>query len=475
MHSLICNSLKLILHAVYRADCVRWTLCLSCIVLTVASSGCRKDSAQWKLAAAINEERSGNSEGAIELLQKALRMDPDSKPIKIRLALLLAENDQGDLGQMLCKEVLENDPQHGSAWLVLSQCLYRMGRFDESLAAYQKHVAHKIDKGPNELNQLAYFRALAGVQLDKALRQINEGIEKQETQFVPIGQQGFSLFAPQHPSWGTYTKVPIEINALVSAGLLSRYTDDGQKQVMGLLSDRIYEEQLTWLSANAQLDRLYKLQDSQSEDATKQEVEKRKQLVKMSAEFVDRVAPRNLPVLLATRSLMLDGQGQTELADLDRLWIKRVGKQPQDVYNSLPKDLECLSALSEVQEILDTRGFIQTQLPWQPTWTHPSGKVMEIEDRWPITYGSYDLALRDLDLAVVAAEVRLLALNSDAVNRIEYPLESIPGDKVGGAKLVAILRDHRRQAHLKAGQIEAAQRDQERIEELGWKKGDNLF
>ena len=223
MHSLICNSLKLFLREVHRADYVRW-LCLGCIVLTVASIGCRKDSAQWKLAAAINEEDNGNSEGAIELLQKALRMDPDSKPIKLQLALLLAENDQGDLSQMLCKEVLEDDPQHKVAWLVLSECLHRMGRFDESLAAYQKYVADEIDKDPGELNQLAYFRALAGVQLDKALRQINEGIEKYENQFVPIGQQEFSLFASPRPSWGAYRKVPIAINTLVSAGLLSRYT-----------------------------------------------------------------------------------------------------------------------------------------------------------------------------------------------------------------------------------------------------------
>ena len=474
MHSLICNSLKLFLREVHRADYVRW-LCLGCIVLTVASIGCRKDSAQWKLAAAINEEDNGNSEGAIELLQKALRMDPDSKPIKLQLALLLAENDQGDLSQMLCKEVLEDDPQHKVAWLVLSECLHRMGRFDESLAAYQKYVADEIDKDPGELNQLAYFRALAGVQLDKALRQINEGIEKYENQFVPIGQQEFSLFASPRPSWGAYRKVPIAINTLVSAGLLSRYTDDGQKYVMGLLNDKIHQEQQAWLSANAQLDRLYELQESQSEDATEQEVEKRNKLVKMSAKFVDRVAIGSLPLLLATRSLMLDDQGQTELADLDRLWLKQIGEQPQNVYNSLPKDLECMSALYEVQAILDTRGFIQTQLPWQPTWTDPSGTVMRLKDQSQITHGSYGLALQDLDLAIIAAEVRLMALNSDAINRIEYPIEGIPGDKVSGAKLVAILRDHRRQAHLKAGQIEAAQRDQERIEELGWKKDDNLF
>ena len=78
-------------------------------------------------------------------------------------------------------------------------------------------------------------------------------------------------------------------------------------------------------------------------------------------------------------------------------------------------------------------------------------------------------------LAIAAAEVQLLALNSDAVNRIEYAIEDIRRYKVNGRKLILILRDHRRRTHLKAGQVEAAQRDQERIEELGLKAGGNLF
>lgn len=473
----ICNPFKLILRAVHREDWLRWTLCLGCIVLVVANSGCRKDSAQWKFAAANNEEANGNPEGAIELLQKALRLDPESDSIKLRLALLLAENDQGDLSQMLCKEVLENHPHSKKAWRMLSECFQCMGRFDESLDAYQKFVADKIDKSPNELNQLAYFRALAGVQLDKALRQINKGVEEFEKQFVPVSQQELDLFKSPPPSWGSYTTVvPIEINALVSAGLLSRYTEDGHKHVMGLLNNQIQDEQRAWLSANARFDRLYEWQESQSEDATDREVEEQNELVKKAAQVVEQVAPGNLPILLATRSLILESQGQTELADLDRLWLKQIGVKPTDIYNSLPTDLECMWALANSQAILDTRGYILTELPWQPAWTLPNGVVMRLEDRTSeITYGSYELALNDLDLAIAAAEVQLLALNSDAVNRIEYAIEDIRRYKVNGRKLILILRDHRRRTHLKAGQVEAAQRDQERIEELGLKAGGNLF
>lgn len=465
MFSPICNLLKPIDWSLYRRSWVRMTLCLGCLILIASNIGCRKDCAQWNVAAAINEENKGNSEGAIELLQKALRMDPDSDDIKLDLALLLAKNDQGDLSQTLCDEVLESDPNSEDAWRVLSECLHLMGRFDDSLAAYQKHVADKIDKGPNELNQLAYFRALAGVQLDKALRQINEAIYKYEHQ----------LEAETRHSWGSFSYIPMEIKAVVSAGLLSRYTEEGHQHVMGLLNDKIQVEQELWLAANARFQRLYDQKENQGNSGNDQDAEEQQEHIEDASDQVERIAGV-LSVLLATRSLMFDDKGQTELADLDRLWIKQVGEQPQKVYGTLPSDRECLSALSEIQAIIDTRGYILTQLPWQPTWTHPSGVVMKIEDRTSlITYGSYERALKDLDLAVVAAEVRLLVLDSDAVNWIEYPPERIPADKANGAKLIAILRNHRRQAHLKANQVEAAQRDQERIEELDLKAGENLF
>ena len=471
MFSVICNLVKLIAGMLHRRGRV---VCLICLALVAVSSGCRQDSAQWKVAAAINEEAKGNSEAAVELLQKALRMDPDSDDIKLRLALLLAKNDQGDLSLTLCDQILENDPMSKYAWSVRSDCLHAMGRFDESLAAYQKYVADKIDKAPSELNQLAYFRALAGVELDKALRQINEAIDEYEQQFVPVSLQESGLFGAAAPTWGAYSRVPIEINTVVSAGLLSRYTEHGHQHVIGLLSDKIHDEQQLWLAANAQFDLLMEEQESLVADATEQEKKEQQAVIKSAAGLVDKFA-RNLPVLLAARSLMLEAQGQTELADLDRLWLKQIGVQPQGVYNKLPSDMECMAALSDVEAILDTRGYILTQLPWLPTWTHPSGNVMKLKDQGAeITYGNYEFAIHDLDLAITAAEIRLMVLSSDAVNRIEYSIKSIRGDKANGAKLLAILRDHRRQAHLKANQIEAAQRDQERIEELGFEDG-NLF
>ena len=464
MFSVICNLLRLKTQSVSGTLSMRQLTTLFCAALVTMNIGCCQDSAQWKVAAAINEAKHGNEEEAIELLQAALRMDPDSSDIKLRLAGLLAENDQGDLGVTLCDEVLESDPAADDVWKTRSSCLLLLGRFDEALADYQKHVIGSIDKNSEQLNQLAYQRALAGSELDKALRQINQGIGKLE-------QQQF---------WGRFSSVPIEVSSIVSAGLISRYTDGGQALIMDLLNELIFEEQRVWLDQNAKFQRLltkFEKEDreSQSGDTDERRAKRQKAEEDQAYQRLQLVAG-NLTVSLATRSLIFEDQGQSELADLDRLWLKRIGYEPSEIYKALPSDIECLAALHNGGAMLDTRGFILTQMPWLPTWTIPTGAVFPMTNKNTSTsYGSYKGAMRDFDIAVAAAEIRLLALNSTLANRIEFPAEHVQPLKMMEARMIAVLRNHRRQALLKAKQLDAAQQDLLRIKELGYEAGPSLF
>lgn len=439
-------------------------LTLCCLALIFTGVGCNQDSAQWKVAAANNAEKDGNPEAAIELLQTALRIDPNSFSIKLRLAKLLAENDQGDIGLTLCDEVLESDPSFKQAWGYRSNCLLSLGRFDEALADYQKFVAESIDKDAGELNQLAYYRGLAGCELDKALGQINRGISKFE----------------QKQPWGNFSNVPIEVSSIVSASLISRHTEDGHLLVTDLLNEAIFEEQQVWLEMNARFKKVVARHDRENDKnpggkPDELQAEQQKSEAKEASDQLHGVTG-NLTVLLATRSLIFEDQNKLELADLDRLWLKRIGYEPQEVYNALPSDDESWEAMNKGDAYLDTRGFVLTQMPWQPTWTTPNGKVIPMETKKPLaTCGSYRGALRDLDIAVAASEISLLALDSELFNRIEVPIEDVYALKETGTRMVAVLRHHRRQAHLKANQLQAAEQDLIRIKELGFEVGPNLF
>ena len=303
---------------------------LCCLALILFNIGCNNDSAQWKVAAAINEKKNANPEGAIELYQAALRMDPESPEIKIRLANLLAENDQGDLGLTLCDEVLESDPNFQLAWHVRSNCLTFLGRFDEALADYQKCCAGNSDKNWLELNQLAYHRGLAGFELDKALRQANRGIGKFQQQQI----------------WGGFSIVPLEISSIVSASLISRHLDDGHLLVQDLLNESISERQQIWLERDAFLDRVEEIHEEENQTNFGDETEElrtnrqRKEL-EQASKGVER-ASGNLAVLLATRSLLFEDQGKSKLADLDRLWLKRINVHQQIFTKFCPMTLSAL-------------------------------------------------------------------------------------------------------------------------------------
>ena len=478
MFFLICNSLRPLATAISGGLAMHHLVSLCCWVLIITGIGCSKDCAQWKEAAAVNEQKNANSEEAIELLQTALRVDPESHSIKIRLANLLAENDQGDLGLTLCDEVLEDDPSAKIAWRVRSQCLRCLGRFDEALADSQRSYAHIIDKDCWELNALAYDRGLAGVELDKALRQINLAVRKYERQ----------------QRWGLNLRnVPLEISSIVSAGLISRHTDGGHLLALDLLNESIFSDQQLWLEMNSRLERLFAQHERENQESPVGETEEmrsnRQKTEEESASDSVQLVSGNLTVLLATRSLIFEDQGQSELADLDRLWLKRIGFDPQTIYRSLPNDAECFRALQACEHILDTRGFILTQMPWKPTWTIPTGEVSQLGGKISFApFTLYDRASRDQDIAVVAAEIHLLALDSDLVNRIDFPIKGlkrggnlvsrpsdIPGLKAMEKRMVAVLRNHRRQAHLKANHLKAAEQDLLRIQELGFEAGPNLF
>jgi len=210
---------------------------------------------------------------------------------------------------------------------------------------------------------------------------------------------------------------------------------------MGLLGDMIHLEQQRWFLGKTRLDSVIEALEDSDDDIDKVQLDRQQVELNRAAKQSQSLAG-NLMVLLAAR----------------------------------PGDNECLAALLESQNYLDTRGFVLTQLPWQLTWTHPSGKVIQMDERRSlVSYGSYARALQDLDIAVTSAEMRLLALNSDVFNRMERPVDAIRHYKVSETKVLAVLLSHRREAHLKAGQSEAAERDLLRIQELGFEADSNLF
>jgi tetratricopeptide (TPR) repeat protein len=429
------------------------------VFLFLLCGGCRQDAAQWKFAKGLNEYEAGNLDQAIELLQESLKLDPSESKVKLRLARLLAENCQGDLGLAWCDEVLDQSPSNAEARNVRVVCLQYLGRFDEAFREYQKVVAGKIDKPAEHLNNLAYFRALASRELDKAQRQISQAIEKYE----------------RNKPWANLKGVPIHVQGIVSAGLLTRQVG-GREHVVGPLNDLIIQHEDQWNAYDAKLDGLLRLQTAAEETAgvTVADFQSAVDVVSNRIKNIEG----SLALLLATRSLMSEDAGDTVLADRDRLWLKRIGHDPEDVFGRLPSDLECWGAVQVSTVYLDTRGFVLAKQPWATRWIDPLGQ----ESSLPVGSASYLAkesnyadALFDLDVAISAAEVNRLVVNSSLLNQMNLDLDAVGFHQQQAGKLIAVLRYHRLKAHEKAGQMDLAAADQRRIESLGFEADCSLF
>ena len=416
-------------------------------------AGCQRENAQWNLAAGRNAYAEGDSDQAIELLQEALRLSPGSTNIKIQLAGLLAENDQGERGLSLCDEVLSIYPKNEQAQDAKIMCLKFLGLFDEALAEYQLRGSGKIDNSIETLNGLAYHRALAQRELDKALQQIDHAIEKVEG------------------------RASITLQTAVAVALISRHVDR-QASALQVLNDRIAQVSEYWGEEKSKVDRLMARKERSEQVNKEKKSDKIDSQIKEAGADLEGLG-RGLSVLLTARALVAEDLENTELADHDRRWVEKLGFVFDDSLATLPSDAECLNTLDVAAAFLDTRGFILTLLPWR---TSPVGAANDsyvdsmLNENENIVRSDYWQATEDLDLAVAAAEVRHAALtHSNLFNNVERPLEEIKRRKHDSPHTLAVLLYHRLLAHQKADKSDLAAVDKKRIEALGFPTNCRLF
>ena len=412
--------------------------------------GCGEEAANWKLAAGLNEAERGNLDQAIEMIQDVSDRYPDRHELKLTLARLMAENEQGELGIALCDQFLERFPDRPEALQIRSNCLMMLGRFEESLADYESSIARKLEKSEVELNNLAYFRGLARKDLPRAYRDIQRAIEMEEKS-----------------SWGCVYLVPLPVRTSVSLGLISRHVSE-QEVALEQLDRMIDAFDANWRARGALLTELVS-------ELVAQEFPLNRQRVNQTSRVrVDQEVTRNcLGVMLATRVLVLEDLGRTEQVDLDRREIKRLGFELDELIQQLPDEAECLRVLKKTCLFIDTRGFVLSRMTWQPPEVRRWAD--ELQMNVPGLFGSYEQTIADLDLAVAAASLLYEATRSPLYNRYDYPPRAVESERLRARRDLAVLSYHRLQAHQRAGKDKLAEADADRIRGLGMTPDASLF
>lgn len=437
----------------------------------------------------MNLAESGQAEEAIKVMEIAFREAPDNRQIKLAYANLLAENDQGELGITLCDEILEMTPEDELAHQIRSTCFQYLGEFDLALENYKRYLSGKISRTPIELNNLAYFRALARKELSRANRDINKAIESEELEY-----------------WGCSYIVPLDVRTAVAIGLLSR-TLNQRKRALAELDKKIdtyeakLENQISFIqSAVTQLMQENSPATSRLTLPTEKPnignapTEKLgftagfafgKKVEKgiSNARALKQIDKNSVGVLLATRALINEDLSAFAFADRDRKKLKQLGLDFANLATSLPNAAACLSQLQKASMYLDTRGFVSGQRNWKSSPLAPSVQRSEPpndSDTQTLNLNtnpasSYEDAIADLDIAILASEFMEFSLNSSLYNTPDFSAQQIAQRKKMATRMTAVLIYHRMEIHLRAGKKKAADQDQLSIEKLGFEADGNLF
>jgi tetratricopeptide (TPR) repeat protein len=387
----------------------------------------RYEPLKWQAAHAMVQYERGDRDTAIKSLQQAASKLTGDQHIQFTLVEWLIENGRADEAVEHCNRHLEHAPE-SATWLKFrreSEC--GAGNFQ---AAWQTHQelkrlkAQTLSRSAEDLNEQAYFRALAGKDLPIAWTEIQQAVAKVS---YDSGVPGFD--------------VPLPSQAIIAASLLSRHVE-AQSSVLPQLHRRIGDVR------KALEDRERLLVDS-LEELSKESFplnESRERLLQDRRSTVD-FRRQELAFLMVCRALLFEDLENHDRCDSDRVEVSELGFQPQTVADMLPEDSLCHPIATRAVAYLDTRALVLTKM-----LSDDLGR--RIDDRLT---GSD--ALADLDISIAVCEVidrQILKLKESTAQELKQ-----------FRKVYAAVLHHRVIAHRKFGNAEQAQSDRERIKSLG--------
>lgn len=405
----------------------------ACLVLVPAMF--QHEPLRWQAAQAIVEYENGNRVDAIESLEQLAPQLEGDGYLQTKLFYWFLKNGQSEKAIEHCDRQFELNPK-SLDWLTLrmeAEC--EAGEFAAAWQTFQQRrslAPQHVSRSPNELNEQAYFRSLAGVDLELAAVEIQQAISSvTETRELPNFQ------------------LPLRSQALVAAGLLARESES-QLALLDPLGRQIkVARQALANHESLVVGALAEIGPESFPPTTSQE----------SAFDSDREKiefhRRELAFLLVCRALLFENLGRHERCDLDRAQVAELGFDPQVVADLMPSDSICQALLVRAIAFLDTRALVLTKMPWSSP-DEPIDGVSSGRD-----------VLVDLNIAVVASEVFHRALQN---------LPELSKDELERAKKTfAAVLYHRVMANQKIGDLDSVQSDRDKIRSLGYDPDGNLY
>ncbi len=400
--------------------------------------GCRGEIERWKIANAIlkfeGAEDQTVRDAALKVMEAAVARIPEDAQQTSGLAQRLAASGRAQDGLNLCDTWLarDSDSNHEIAEVLgaKSICLQALGQWPEALATLKQTPREVLSSSDmNHGNNLSYFRALADTELDAAKADMDRVLEQ-------LSQPG---------EWPLNRPLPFQAKTVIAATIVLRAL--GERETLIPELDEIIEqyEQSAHRSDSRMIDLVYN-------GATfgfpfTPDVEKA--VSRRERHEIERLTDA-LAVLLTLRGLIYRDTGDDSAMTRDRIRVAELGNDSQRLADSQPDTVMCLNTLLDASIYLDTRGFVLFKKK-QP-----------------------GAALRDLNLAILAAETVVKAIDSPLLNSVTLSTRIAATDEDRErfrnvqTHNLSVLYYHRMMLYRSHGANSNADADVQRIEELGF-------
>ena len=356
---------------------------LALVAVPMYVYGWKKESAKWLAAEAMNLYIAGDAQTAIETLREAVEQSNESPKLLLDLATLLEQEGQANEGVLLAKlalaKLLANDPSVDTTMVKLaldvqSNCEKSLGRHADALATIKQKSAY-LDQSESQSNSrrnnLAYLRALAGKEIGLAVR---------DAELVLAGFSASNY-------WGLDQPLSIQSEAVIAIAQVAHRL--GQSRRAGAVLDQSIDEleQSSYELEQAMLQKFDQELNLQLEPSRRWE----KKVIDPIRELISRKRYERA-VLLTVRALIAQEQGEFEQCDLDRVRVQQLEFNSDEIAASLPPQRYYLQTLRAASAYLDTYGFVKYRA------------------------GEPEVALANLNLAILASKLNLLAIDSPLQN-----------------------------------------------------------
>ena len=176
-------------------------ICL--VLIPLGSAWIPQEIARLHQANAANKALDDDYAGAVDSIDQALQWDPDRQELRLYRARyqLDGRNIRGALADL--SALIMEDPKYEPAYRLRAEAYQALGRYDMAVEDWKRIHALHAEGGarvsPLVLNGLAYARALADVELDEAMEDINVAIDSLREDAALLDTRGFIVLQAGNP------------------------------------------------------------------------------------------------------------------------------------------------------------------------------------------------------------------------------------------------------------------------------------